>query len=133
MIDGAGADVRVGKVDLLASGLAQRNTALVGDDANNLDPYGFGSLNADKNAFADCRLTRIRVIGHNFIDNDLGVARLVIFIGECAALEQRGVHGLEVAGKHNERIDCLIFTRVSERVFEAPADRAEATGEWKWI
>src|SRR5947209_9794450 len=38
VVGDAEADVRVGEIDLLASRLAQRYAALVGDDANDFDP-----------------------------------------------------------------------------------------------
>src|SRR5207245_1450699 len=43
-----------------------------------------------------------------------------------------GVHGLEVPGKHDERIDCFIFASISERFLCAPANRAETASERKW-
>ena len=101
MIDGSGANVRIGKINLLAPRLAQRYTALVGDHADDVDPYGFGRLNADKNALADGRLTWIRTIGQNFINNDIGATWLVVLVVIGTALDQRCAHGFEVAGKHD--------------------------------
>ena len=101
MIGGSGANVRIGKINLLAPGLAQRYTALVGDHTDDVDPYGFGCLNADKNALADGRLTWKGVIGQDFINNDIGATWLVVLVVVCAALDQRCAHGFEVAGKHD--------------------------------
>src|SRR5207249_324846 len=84
VIGRAEADVGVGEINLLASGLAQRYTALVGDDTNDFNPYRFGRLDADKNALADRGLTWIGAIGQNFIDDGISAARLVVFVGECA-------------------------------------------------
>ena len=133
MIDGSGANVRIGKINLLAPRLAQRYTALVGDHADDVDPYGFGRLNADKNALADRRLTWIGTIRQNFIDDGISAARLVVLVGEGAAFEKTCAHGLEVAGKHDERIDRLIFAGVRERFLRAPTNWAEATRKRKWI
>ena len=69
MIGRAVSDVRVGKINLFASRLAQRYTALVGDDSNDFDPNWFGCLNADKNALAHRRLTGIGTIRQNFINH----------------------------------------------------------------
>src|SRR5947209_1506038 len=133
VVGDAEADVRVGEIDLLASRLAQRYAALVGDDANDFDPYGFGRLNADKNTLADRRLTWIGTIRQNFIDDGISAARLVVLVGEGAAFEKTCAHGLEVAGKHDERIDRLIFAGVRERFLRAPTNWAEATRKRKWI
>jgi len=78
-------------------------------------------------------LARIGTIRQYFINHDLSAARLVVFVGECAALEQRCVHRFEVARKHDERIDCFIPARVGEGFFGAPANRTVATRERKWI
>ncbi len=133
MIGSAGADVGVGEINLLASRLAQRYAALVGDDTSDFDPYGFGRLDADKNALADGGLIGIRTIGQNFVNDGIGAAGLVVVVGEGAAVEQGSVHGFEIAGKHDYRVDGLKFAGIGERFFGAPTNRAEATSERKWI
>src|SRR5271170_3521020 len=88
VVGGAGTDISVGKINLLASGLGQRNTALVRNHANDLDPHGFGRLNTNKNALANWGLTWIGTTRQDLINHDLRVARLVVFFSEGAALEQ---------------------------------------------
>src|SRR5260370_11686960 len=103
----------------------------MGEDGNDLDRYGFGRLDADKNALADGGLIGIRTIGQNFVNDGIGAAGLVVVVGEGAAVEQGSVHGFEIAGKHDYRVDGLKFAGIGERFFGAPTNLAEATSERK--
>ena len=99
------------------------------DYAHDFHPLGSGRVDAGQDAIAHGVAGGKGLGGKRLVHDDEFAAGYVVGVGEGAAGQQGGAHGLKVTGKHDLEIGRLEFAGVAGRRGGAPADGAITAGE----